>query len=98
MWPEAACRPISSRLWARWCGALPPPRSYATATAQRGNDLISLRYPPHRRKLPSLSEGRTMTDGEKTARVTLGELRSLSSRLRHLVGEFSEQSRLRSAC
>ena len=39
-----------------------------------------------------------MTDGEKTARVTLGELRSLSSRLRHLVGEFNEQSHLRSAC
>ena len=33
----AACRPISRGLWAHWCGALPAPSSYATATATSDN-------------------------------------------------------------
>src|SRR5665213_2685217 len=34
----AACRPISASAMGRWCGALPPPPSYATATARRDSD------------------------------------------------------------
>jgi hypothetical protein len=44
MWPVAACRPILRQLWARWCGALPPPRSYATATAKLSTAGTSLRH------------------------------------------------------
>jgi hypothetical protein len=62
MRPEAACRPILRRLRACWCGAVPPPRSYATATARSDTpEILRMRQPRRRSSRPHTRAHRAWT-------------------------------------